>query len=353
MYFTKDLYSDVIAKAKEQYVSLPRFIGFQFHTPFKEIQRESLISDSDWVKMIDHWIDTPSTYIPLYVVELQDPNILQTMAECIDFNAQTGNGAGMSEVDEWADNLLVTPIENSNITPNSEGRTCKRTKLVVRRESIKSFEVQPQPSFIDPESIPVHTECSLTSPLPSLNLTLQHSPRTEPDNNDKDNVHDGRGHKKLKRSKKKKKSVVDGGIQQFEITQLSARLLAKELKGLEAYDIPTLSKPYIPPLDTFFEEIVDLNQYGCDEVVSNGSKGCIEDDDEESDYEDSEEESGNSEEVSLDEESHSEEDFDVGVTSTEDMMLFGDPEDEEERGGQTIVNKMAKLYKTGRLWVRG
>ncbi|VFQ81391.1 unnamed protein product [Cuscuta campestris] len=76
-------------------------------------------------------------------------------------------------------------------------------------------------------------------------------------------------------------------------------------------------------------------------------------DDEESDYEDSEEESGNSEEVSLDEESHSEEDFDVGVTSTEDMMLFGDPEDEEERGGQTIVNKMAKLYKTGRLWVRG
>ncbi|VFQ67441.1 unnamed protein product [Cuscuta campestris] len=115
-------------------------------------------------------------------------------------------------------------------------------------------------------------------------LPPQHNKWTEPDNNGKDNVHDGRGHKKLKRSKKR--SVVDGGIQQFEITQLSAKLLAKELKGLEAYDIPTLSEPYIPPLDTFFEEIVDLNQYGCDEVVSNGSKGCIEDDDEESDYED-------------------------------------------------------------------
>ncbi|VFQ66082.1 unnamed protein product [Cuscuta campestris] len=169
--------------------------------------------------------------------------------------------------------------------------------------------------------------------------------KTEPDNNDVDDGHDGRGHRKLKRSKKR--SVGDEGIQQFEITQLSAKLLAKELKGLEAYDIPTLSKPYIPPLDTFFEEIVDLNQYGCDEVVGNGSKGYIEDDDEESDYEDSEKESGNSEEVSLDEESHSEEDFDVGVTNTEDIMLFGDPEDEEERAGQTIVNKMAKVYKTG------
>ncbi|VFQ62669.1 unnamed protein product [Cuscuta campestris] len=57
IYFTKDLFEDVISKAKEQNISLPRFVGFRYHPPWKEIQKEALASDRDWIKMVEGVID--------------------------------------------------------------------------------------------------------------------------------------------------------------------------------------------------------------------------------------------------------------------------------------------------------
>ncbi|VFQ87096.1 unnamed protein product [Cuscuta campestris] len=229
IYFTKDLYEDVILKAKEQNVSLPRFLGFTYHPPNKEIQKLPLASDLDWIKMIEVWGVVSSTYIPLYVIELQEPSSLQKMAEKLDSSTQNFNEGSDSEVEFWVDNLLVTPTSCSDIL-ETELNTGYKSKLNVRRQINRRTEVQLQPSLLHPEDVSITDSSPQVSPITAR---PDKSPREEFVN---DEI-----------LKNKKTKHVGGERKLFERTEFNVKLLTKELKGLEAYDISALSKPQIPP----------------------------------------------------------------------------------------------------------
>ncbi|VFQ94034.1 unnamed protein product [Cuscuta campestris] len=344
IYFTKDLYADVISRAKEQNIILPRFIGFRYHLPDKELQREQLMVDSDWNRMVAEWGGVCCTYIPLFVIELKEPSALQKMAEGLDSSTQDYNEACMTEIEQWADNLLVTPTECGSIL-DSQPRSCSKAKLIVRRQNKNMRdEVQTQPSLIEAEELP-----SLTPPAPNTshplgdfltNSSTQHSPTIaeEVDNH--------------RTPKKKKRKAQEGGRKQFELTELNVKLLSKELKGLEAYDIPSLSKPEIPTLDIFFEEVVLPSQA---EIQS----GQVDTDEENESTEDDDFDGGedsteclSSEELSMDEKSATDDEIDVEADTANRMRLDHMDEDEDDYGNQSVVEKMAKVFRTGRLWVR-
>ncbi|VFQ85168.1 unnamed protein product [Cuscuta campestris] len=117
IYFTKDLYSDIISKAKEKNIELPRFVGLKYHPPSKEVQGEHLVNDSDWIKMVEEWGSVSSSYIPICVVELL-PSALQMMAAAVDSSFQNGHESTITSIEQWADNLLVTPGSPKVMPPN-------------------------------------------------------------------------------------------------------------------------------------------------------------------------------------------------------------------------------------------
>ncbi|VFQ71559.1 unnamed protein product [Cuscuta campestris] len=115
----------------------------------------------------------------------------------------------------------------------------------------------------------------------------------------------------------------------------------QELKGLEAYDLPSLCKPQITPLDLFFKEVMPPNESdGADE------KECIEDDDEGSQFDGDEEECSSSVDVSLDEESQTDEELDVDA-DTNNRMKLGHVEEDEDGSG--VIKEHHK--RAGASWV--
>ncbi|VFQ73592.1 unnamed protein product [Cuscuta campestris] len=291
--------------------------------------------------MIEVWGVVSSTYIPLYVIELQEPSSLQKMAEKLDSSTQNFNEGSNSEVEFWVDNLLVTPTSCSDIL-ETELNTGYKSKLNVRRQINRRTEVQLQPSLLHPEDVSITDSSPEVSPM--ITARPDKSPREEFVN---DEI-----------LKNKKTKHVGGERKLFERTEFNMKLLTKELKGLEAYDIPALSKPQIPPevppLDVFFEEpVLPSQSEGLNrERVTDDEKGSCEDDEEDCDFEGSEEECLSSEEVSMDEESEMEDDVDLDADTTYRMMLGNEEENEDGSGSQSIVDKMAKVFKTRRLWIR-
>ncbi|VFQ83426.1 unnamed protein product [Cuscuta campestris] len=256
------------------------------------------------------------------------------MAEELHVTAQTFKDPSSSDAELWADNLLVTPTNYSQ-TFESEDNGGNKSKLNVRMQMSRTFEVLLQPSVLDPPEVPCITISS-----PHLSPTS-----TEPNTMTREEVeNDGS-------SKKKKKKLVGGGSKVLERTELNVKLLAKELKGLEAYDIPALSNPqvppHVPPLDLFFEEPVLPSQGGIDD-----DKASSKDEEEDCDFTGSEEECLSSEAVSLDEESEMEDEFDLDADTAHKLMLGNEEENEDGSGSQSILEKMAKVFRTGRLWVR-
>ncbi|VFQ87781.1 unnamed protein product [Cuscuta campestris] len=284
--------------------------------------------------MVEVWGGVPCNFIPLFVVELEEPSALQKMAEELHVTAQTFKDPSSSDAELWADNLLVTPTNYSQ-TFESEDHGGNKSKLNVRRQMSRTFEVLLQPSVLDPPQVP-----SITISSPHLSPTS-----TEPNTMIREAVeNDGS-------SKKKKKKLVGGGSKVLERTELNVKLLGKELNGLEAYDIPALSNPqvppHVPPLDLFFEEPVLPSQ-----GVIDDDKASSEDEEEDCDFTGSEEECLSSEAVSLDEESEMEDEFDLDAVTAHKMMLGNEEENEDGSGNQSILEKMAKVFMTGRLWVR-
>ncbi|VFQ62551.1 unnamed protein product [Cuscuta campestris] len=280
--------------------------------------------------MVEVWGGVPCNFIPLFVVELEEPSALQKMAEKLHVTAQTFKDSSSSDTELWADNLLVTPTNYSQ-TFESEDNGGNKSKLNVRRQMSRTFEVLLQPSVLDPPEVP-----SITISSPHLSPTS-----TEPNTMIREAVeNDGS-------SKKKKKKLVGGGSKVLERTELNVKLLAKELNGLEAYDIPPLSNPQVPPLDLFFEEPLLPSQ-----GVIDDDKASSEDEEEDCDFTGSEEECLSSEAVFLDEESEMEDEFDLDANTAHKMMLGNEEENEDGSGSQSILEKMAKVFRTGRLWVR-
>ncbi|VFQ67332.1 unnamed protein product [Cuscuta campestris] len=241
------------------------------------------------------------------------------MAVAVDSSFQNGHESTITSIEQWADNLLVTPGCPSKSSRNLEFKlgSFNKSKLPVRKQPRRPDDEVSPLGFRDVDLIP---------------------PNTEEERDVVDSV---------RTPKKRKKNSIGCGRKEFEITELNVKLFAKELKGLEAYDIPSLCKPQITPLDLFFEEVMPPNETdGAEE------EDCSEDDDEGSQFDGDEEECSSSVDVSLDEESHTDEELDVDADTNNRMKLGHVEEDEDGSGSQLIVDKMAMVFNTGRLWIR-
>ena len=112
-------------------------------------------------------------------------------------------------------------------------------------------------------------------------------------------------------------------------------------------DVGVLTAPQITELDKFFDE---------DDNVEKGSavQRSDDDDSEGSDYKDVE--TNESVQESLDEEnreSNGLEDIDLDSNTEGRQCLGYEFEDEDGSSNQLLVNKMAKVFKEGKLWSRG
>jgi len=79
-----DLYSDVKKLAMEQGISLPKFVGFNWHPHKKENQRWGLRTNKDWLKLVTHWECLKKVnVIPIYLVELNEASEVQKTVESL------------------------------------------------------------------------------------------------------------------------------------------------------------------------------------------------------------------------------------------------------------------------------
>ena len=138
-----------------------------------------------------------------------------------------------------------------------------------------------------------------------------------------------------------------------ECGKVNLQIVLQDLNGLQAFDdVSGLTAPQITELDPFFDE-EDNVETGCG--GQRNDEGCShESDSEGSDYDAIE--TDESEQESLDEE-HGEsdglEDIDLDNNTEGRQRLGYEFLDDDGSGSQLIVNKMAKVFKQGKLWSRG
>ncbi|VFQ71910.1 unnamed protein product [Cuscuta campestris] len=243
--------------------------------------------------MVGYWGEEAlsTSYIPLFVIELQEASPLQLMAERVEPSSQTSIDLNIMDLEQWVDDLVITPVDLSQI-PNCDSKSTNLTKLPVKRahEVLLLHQSSPSQSLLNASSPPTAT----------ISQAPIHTP-ADLDSNTYDDV------ESACRVVKHRRKAEGKGTHQFLTSESIVKLCNKELKGLEAYDIPTLSKPHIPVLDVFFEEPTIPNMAEAD-VRDREEDEHSDDslDESESDYVGEKDEWMSSEDVSVDEESHSE-----------------------------------------------
>ncbi|KAJ8428902.1 hypothetical protein Cgig2_024971 [Carnegiea gigantea] len=286
----------------ENGVQLPKFPGFRWHPPGRENQRWPLTTDSDWVSLTSHWGKMQkNVVIPLYIIDLPEASSLQKVVESPTQNQPQAQDQGPTQNQSEAQ----IQAQNDSEPSLSEARAWADNLIVTPstekvNPSEKSSKCQPKVTVNRPYKLPIRRSRPRLAKQPITPLQIDQA---------------------LHCTSTKSKS-----------------------KGLHDFDVHSLCQPQIGEVDVFDSDV--------EENLGQAS-------DEESDHDDNED--NGSEEfdsLSLDEdddlqdENESLDDVDL-ENDTQLRMTIGHGSFHDDVGENLlIVNKMARVFRQGKLWSR-